>query len=168
MVKNILNDNGFGGIIDCGYRKVDHALITALVERWRLETHTFHLTVGEATVMLQDVNVLWGLPIEGEPVSGVDFSFKLSELIERCELLLGFTPSNTDIVHGRIKFVCLLNQLENEFPENQNALQCTQRARLIILYLCGGTLFPDSTNSKSLPPSSLISIFGVTLYRASR
>ncbi|KAD2804726.1 hypothetical protein E3N88_38103 [Mikania micrantha] len=148
MVKNILNDTGFGGIIDCGYRKVDHALITALVERWRPETHTFHLTVGEATVTLQDVNVLWGLPIEGEPVSGVDFSFKLNELIERCELLLGFTPSNTDIVGGRIKLVCLLNQLENDFPENPNALQCTQHARLIILYLCGGTLFPDSTNSK--------------------
>ncbi|KAD4386262.1 hypothetical protein E3N88_26431 [Mikania micrantha] len=148
MVKNILNNTGFGGIIDCGYRMVDHALITALVERWRPETHTFHLTVGEATVTLQDVNILWGLPIEGEPVSGVDFSFKLNELIERCELLLGFTPSNTDIVGGRIKLVCLLNQLENDFPENPNALQCTQRARLIILYLCGGTLFPDSTNSK--------------------
>ncbi|KAD5508137.1 hypothetical protein E3N88_15840 [Mikania micrantha] len=62
--------------------------------------------------------------------------------------MLGFTPSNTDIVGGRIKLVCLLNQLENGFPENPNALQCTQRARLIILYLCGGTLFPDSTNSK--------------------
>ncbi|KAD7476927.1 hypothetical protein E3N88_00063 [Mikania micrantha] len=148
MVKSILNDTGFGGIIDCGYRKVDHALITALVERWRPETHTFHLTVGEATVTLQDINVLWGLPIEGEPVSGIDFSFKVNELIERCELMLGFTPSNTDIVGGRIKLVCLLNQLENGFPENPNALQCNQRARLIILYLCGGTLFPDSTNSK--------------------
>ncbi|KAD3068836.1 hypothetical protein E3N88_36716 [Mikania micrantha] len=62
--------------------------------------------------------------------------------------MLGFTPSNTDIVGGRIKLVCLLNQLENGFPENLNALQCTQRARLIVLYLCGGTMFPDSTNSK--------------------
>ncbi|KAD3337088.1 hypothetical protein E3N88_32608 [Mikania micrantha] len=112
------------------------------------ETHTFHITVGEATVTLQYVNVLWGLPIEGKPVSRVDFSFKLSELIERCELLLGFTPSNTDIVGGRIKLVCLLNQLESEFPENPNSLQCTQRARLVILYLGGGTLFTDSTDSK--------------------
>ncbi|KAD5960501.1 hypothetical protein E3N88_11973 [Mikania micrantha] len=60
MVKNILNDTGFGGLIDYGYRKVDLALITALVEIWRPETHTFHLTVGEVTVTLQDVNqYLW-------------------------------------------------------------------------------------------------------------
>jgi hypothetical protein len=44
---------------------IDKALITALVERWRPETNTFHLPVGEMTVTLEDVACLWGLPIDG-------------------------------------------------------------------------------------------------------
>ena len=51
-----------------GGLELDRALITALVERWRSETHTFHLTVGEATITLQDVAVILGLPIEGQAV----------------------------------------------------------------------------------------------------
>ena len=50
--------------------KLDHALITALVERWRPETHTFHMPTGEMTPTLQDVSVIWGLPIGGPPVTG--------------------------------------------------------------------------------------------------
>lgn len=49
----------------------DQALIHGLVERWRPETHTFHLPVGEMTITLQDVSCLWGLPIHGEPVGGI-------------------------------------------------------------------------------------------------
>ena len=44
---------------------VDKALITALVERWRPETNTFHLPFGEMTVTLEDVSLLWGLRITG-------------------------------------------------------------------------------------------------------
>ncbi|KAD5961672.1 hypothetical protein E3N88_13145 [Mikania micrantha] len=71
---------GFGGIVQCGNRRLDRALISALVERWRPETHTFHLPIGETTITLQDVNILWGLPIEGDVVSGVESNLNNSQI----------------------------------------------------------------------------------------
>ncbi|CAN1144642.1 Protein MAIN-LIKE 2, partial [Linum perenne] len=38
-------------------------LVTSLIERWRSETNTFHLVQGEASINLEDVEVLTGLPI---------------------------------------------------------------------------------------------------------
>ncbi|WVZ86035.1 hypothetical protein U9M48_032879 [Paspalum notatum var. saurae] len=47
---------------------IDPSLITALIDRWRPETHTFHLPCGEMTPTVQDVSYLLGLPIVGEAV----------------------------------------------------------------------------------------------------
>nr|XP_025701217.1 protein MAIN-LIKE 1-like [Arachis hypogaea] len=49
---------------------VDEPLLSAFIERWRLETHTFHMPFGECTVTLEDVAYQLGLPIDGELVSG--------------------------------------------------------------------------------------------------
>ncbi|RYQ99456.1 hypothetical protein Ahy_B07g087388 isoform E [Arachis hypogaea] len=49
---------------------LDEPLVSAFVERWRPETHTFHLPFGECTVTLQDVAFQLGLPVDGEAVSG--------------------------------------------------------------------------------------------------
>lgn len=44
-------------------------LISALVERWHPEAHTFHHPCGEATTKLQDLVVQLGLSINGETVT---------------------------------------------------------------------------------------------------
>ena len=50
--------------------EVDHTLITALVECWCLETHTFHLLHGEMGITLQDIELMLGVPIDGFSVTG--------------------------------------------------------------------------------------------------
>ena len=60
----------------------DRCLLTALVDRWRPETHTFHLTVGEMTPTLQDVTFLLGLPCAGIPVSAPDAPLSWRESLE--------------------------------------------------------------------------------------
>ena len=57
-----------GRLVEGGPVQLDRSLLTALVDRWRPETHTFHLPCGEMTPMLHDVAYLLGLPIVGEAV----------------------------------------------------------------------------------------------------
>ncbi|KAL4306839.1 hypothetical protein AHAS_Ahas16G0218400 [Arachis hypogaea] len=45
-------------------------MLAALVEWWRLETHTFVMPVGEVIVTLENVLHIFGLPIDGEVVTG--------------------------------------------------------------------------------------------------
>ncbi|XP_019238173.1 PREDICTED: serine/threonine-protein phosphatase 7 long form homolog [Nicotiana attenuata] len=60
---------GFYRIFEIGRLQLDWSLITALIERWRPEMHTFHLPTREATIMLQDVQVLYGLRVDGLAVA---------------------------------------------------------------------------------------------------
>ena len=85
--------------------ELDHGLITGLVERWRPETNTFHLNSGEATVTLEDVACIYGLPIDGLPVNGRIFSSPLT-MTKVCEELLGLVPDvNYDYYGVQIKFI---------------------------------------------------------------
>ena len=53
-----------------GSIRIDRDLIFAAVERWRRETHSFHMPIGEISITLEDVSGLWGLPINGNAVTG--------------------------------------------------------------------------------------------------
>ena len=50
----------------------DRGLLAALVDRWRPETHTFHLPCGEMAPTLEDVSYLFGLPSAGAAVCSPD------------------------------------------------------------------------------------------------
>src|ERR1051325_1583121 len=60
-----LEHAGFGEVIKISNYTIDSKFILALCERSRPETHTFHLTIGECTVTLEEVYMLTGLPING-------------------------------------------------------------------------------------------------------
>lgn len=58
----------FISLVSRGGPNMNPSALTALVDRWRPETHTFHLRAGEMAPTLQDVSMILGLPIQGEPL----------------------------------------------------------------------------------------------------
>ena len=87
--------------------EVDHALITALVERWRLEMHTFHLPHGEMGITLQDIEVMLGISVDRLPVIGRT-NLKWNKV---CRDLLGHEPppvipnlNKSTLTGARIKY----------------------------------------------------------------
>ncbi|XP_020253751.1 serine/threonine-protein phosphatase 7 long form homolog [Asparagus officinalis] len=128
------------GFFECSQIKwvrLDWALLTALVERWRPETNTFHLRQGEATITLQDVGVILGLRVDGDAVTGTDdFNYAT-----KCEELLGHTPT---MKGGKIKLEWLRNNFMN-VPIDATDEIIKRYARAYILHMIGTILFPDST-----------------------
>ncbi|KAE8792179.1 hypothetical protein D1007_33337 [Hordeum vulgare] len=44
--------------------------LTALTDRWRPETHSFHLPLGEMTITLKHIGMITGPPIQGRALTG--------------------------------------------------------------------------------------------------
>nr|XP_043639181.1 serine/threonine-protein phosphatase 7 long form homolog [Erigeron canadensis] len=139
-----IRNASFEGVFKAGIHQIDHQLIVALVERWRPETHTFHFPIGEATVTLQDVQVLWGLPIDGPVVSGTWAVMDSDQWIVMCQDYLGFIPEEVEELNqGRIKISTLVEHLKDRLDDDDDAYQ--QRARIYILAMIAGQLFVDSS-----------------------
>jgi hypothetical protein len=58
-------------LLDCGLSLMDASALTAPMDQWCLETHTFHLPSSEIMVMLQDIAMILGLPIDGTLICGM-------------------------------------------------------------------------------------------------
>jgi len=86
--KSLITLAGFGHVINVRKVDINQYLVSALVERWRMETHTFHFPHGEATITLHDVALQLGLKIDGLLVTG----FITSDVRVVCQALLGETP----------------------------------------------------------------------------
>ncbi|KAL5159900.1 Protein MAIN-LIKE 1 [Glycine soja] len=69
IIESLLVKVGFSNVEQLGHIKTDDAVVTALVERWRPEPHTFHLPVGECTITLEDVARQLGLHVDGKPIT---------------------------------------------------------------------------------------------------
>ncbi|MFQ6671314.1 hypothetical protein Gotur_035899 [Gossypium turneri] len=102
--------------------KLDPKLISALVERWRPETHTFHLSCGECTITLEDVHLQLGLPVDGSVVTG------------------------SIIYGGRIEMVWLRNNFA-ELVKDSTKERIERYTRAYILQIVEGILMPDKSQN---------------------
>ena len=50
---------------------MDGPLITAFIDRWHSETHSFHLPSREMFMLMQDVGYILGLCLDGSIVIGM-------------------------------------------------------------------------------------------------
>ena len=105
---------GFYAMYRLGHIMINWPLITCLVERWRPETHTFHVPVKEMTITLQDVAIIFGLHIHG-PVATETCVFDMAEL---CGELLGVTPPVGALRGSTISITWLCDQLSNPAPDD--------------------------------------------------
>ncbi|KAI5006248.1 hypothetical protein ZWY2020_033491, partial [Hordeum vulgare] len=68
---------------------VNHAALTALTDRWRPETHSFHLPFREMMMTLEDMAMISGLPLNGDAVTGHVSAFNCRQPVG---LLIGVEP----------------------------------------------------------------------------
>ncbi|KAI3474606.1 hypothetical protein Pfo_029775 [Paulownia fortunei] len=135
-VVHMLYDMGFYGVYRCGHFDMDFHLITALVKRWRPETHTFYFRIGEVTVTLQDVAVIWGLPVDGQPVIGVDPRRSTEQWQDYCHHYLGFRPTSQ-------QFRGDANPVTDDTPHDE----LERYGRGCALILLGSIMCPDSSGN---------------------
>lgn len=139
---------GFYGAYRLGFIQYDWGLITALVERWRVETHTFHLPIGETTITLQDVGILLGLPVDGLPVTGIDESRSREQWQALCQELLGFSPPQQFLDGSRLRLTAIRDHFTAQLPQDADDVTIRQMARCYCMMLIGGSLFPDKSGNK--------------------
>lgn len=118
--------------------------ITALVDRWRPETHSFHLPCGEMTVTLQDVSMILALPIRGQPLC---FSTDPKGWRESMKALIGCAPVVPGMVAGAPYTWISLRY--KRCPEHASEEEEQQYARAYVWYVISRTLFADSSGNNA-------------------
>ncbi|RYQ87336.1 hypothetical protein Ahy_B09g094839 [Arachis hypogaea] len=139
------------GVINEEFR-LDEALVSAFVERWHLETHTFHMPFGECTITLQDVAYQLGLPVDGRYVSGCLSEFHIYIEGGRpawvwFEELLGVVPPPSQVQKYAVN-CSWFQETFGECPEGADEDTVRRYARAYIMMLLGTQLFADKSGNR--------------------
>ncbi|KAH1262601.1 Protein MAIN-LIKE 1 [Glycine max] len=65
-IEGLVSGIGLSPLIMCSVDTSDQGLLSSFFKRWHRETSSFHLPVGELTIMLDDVSSLLHLPVVGD------------------------------------------------------------------------------------------------------
>ncbi|XBH75012.1 hypothetical protein VPH35_101851 [Triticum aestivum] len=131
------------------------AALTALIDHWRPETHTFHLRTGEMTVMLQDIAMITGLPIDGNPLCmNTDSDGWRAQM----HALIGMVPPEPrepeaeDKKKERVAAGATFTWISSNFshcPGDANEDMVKTYARVYMWYVISRTMFADGTGKNA-------------------
>ncbi|QHO38346.1 uncharacterized protein DS421_4g119540 [Arachis hypogaea] len=131
---------------------IDEPLLSAFMERWSPETHTFHMPFGECTITLQDVAYQLGLAVDGRYVSGYLTDFHI--YIEGgClawvwfEELLGVIPPPSQVQKFAVN-CSWFKETFGECPKGADEDTVWRFARAYIMMLLGTHLFADKSGNR--------------------
>ncbi|KAL0349351.1 UNVERIFIED_CONTAM: protein MAINTENANCE OF MERISTEMS [Sesamum angustifolium] len=88
--------------------------------------------------------VIWGLPIDGEPVSGTDLERTSVQWQEYCMLYIGFAPEEGALKGSRLQVKAIISHISRvHITPATPHLTVVQYAHAVALLLLGGTMCPD-------------------------
>ncbi|XP_058742289.1 protein MAIN-LIKE 1-like [Vicia villosa] len=124
--------------------KIDTDLVTQFVERWHIETSSFHMSFGEMTITLDDISCLLHLPIEGvlwypDHVTE-DMALELD--IQYLGIDRGVVTRHIHECRGAYYS---LQWLYDKFVEHRAASSWPFATRTCLMILLGCTIFADKT-----------------------
>ncbi|KAE8797831.1 serine/threonine-protein phosphatase 7 [Hordeum vulgare] len=129
------------------------AAVTTLIDRWRPETHSFHLRTGEMTVTLQDVSMITALSIEGNPLC---MSTDSEGWRQQMEALIGMSPQEPEVEDGgkkdRVPVGAPFTWIAANFahcPEDADDEVIQRYARVYMWYVISRTIFVDDTGKNA-------------------
>ncbi|XP_028097181.1 protein MAIN-LIKE 2-like [Camellia sinensis] len=148
--RDIMQQSSLSFLVYCTYRFVNRIVISAFVERWQPETNTFHLTVGEMTMTLDDVGTILGIPIIGRLVSAATLTDQQADALVVAALEVDDAEATEELSSARGQSI-KLEWLQSKFSgckdsDTEESIVCAAKAHL--LFLLGCTLFSDKSGMR--------------------
>ncbi|KAI5423822.1 hypothetical protein KIW84_030151 [Lathyrus oleraceus] len=144
QMESWVSRSGLASLQRTSLNKIDTNLVSAFVERWHLETSSFHMPFGEMSITLDDVACLLHLPIRGIFWSPQDVTEELD--VELAVDYLGVSQSQAQShVRSCRGSYYKLEWLYDIFVHHRAASSWAYATRAYLLMLVGSTIFADKT-----------------------
>ncbi|XBI97003.1 hypothetical protein VPH35_033215 [Triticum aestivum] len=128
---------------------INHGAMTALIDRWRPETHSFHLSCGEMTVTLEDMAMISGLPINGKALTGTTVTANWRDRVGQLTGVFPVPPEEGERDSEEVLHHWLRDERGIVCPPDANEVVVQQDVRAYLWYLLTRVVFPDSTGNKA-------------------
>ncbi|KAL5142177.1 Serine/threonine-protein phosphatase 7 long form [Glycine soja] len=128
IIEPLLVQARFSDVTKLGKVKIGNVLMTTLVERWRPESHMFHLHVGECTITSEDVALQLCLHVDDGPIIGPTYY----DWEQMCVEYIGVVPLENALVGSTLKLKWLKEHMLT-LPVEHTPQQLTAHCRACIL-----------------------------------